>query len=122
MAKWKMKYADSLWLDVEPESGNSIDDIDPTWPGTWSGKYTVKTNLSDVTPIDSGALILFDGLNGRDNIPGKFRMSIDSAPSNTNLIPIGSYKLTIEIFNGLTTFRREVAQDTLTVSQEGIPV
>jgi hypothetical protein len=120
--KWKMKRADSLWLDVVPDSATSIDTVDATWPGTWSGKFTVKNNLTDADAdaILADDLVLFDGANGRPNTPGQFRLTIDSVPTNGTPIPNGTYELTVEIYNGLTGFRKEVAQHQLVVSQEGV--
>jgi len=116
--KWKMKHGDSLWLDIVPI--DTIDNVDPTWPGTWTGLWTAKTALADVVPVASGNLIPFDGTGGRPNIPGKFRLEITSEPTDTTPIPIGDYLLSIEIYNSLTTFRKEIAQDKLIVSQDGV--
>ena len=118
MANYKMIYGDSFWIDVTPKV--SIDTIDSNWPGTWAGRWTVKEALTDETPLEEGALILFDGLDGRELSPGKFRVEIDRIPENSNPLPIGDYILSIEITNELTEFRREVAQDALKVSQDGV--
>jgi hypothetical protein len=117
--KYKMKRGDSLWLDVVPTE--AIDSIDATWPGTWSAKWNVKVALTDETPVAEGDCILFDGLAGRPDTPGKFRAVIDSVPTDATPIPNGNYIITIEVYNGLTTFRKEVAQDKLVVGQEGLP-
>lgn len=118
MATWTMKYGDSLWLDITPVE--SIDSIDSTWPNNWSGTWKVKEKVTDTDAIESGDLILFDGLNGRDNIAGKFRLIIEPTPDDATPIPVGEYKLCIEIYNSNAKFRKEIAHDKLKIIAGGV--
>jgi len=119
MAKqtWEMNAGDSLWLDITPDE--SIDSVNSVWPGTWAGTWTAKETL-DGPAINSGDLILFDGLAGRPNTPGKFRLEIGRKTENATPLPVGTYILSVEITNEDSVFRKEIAQDKLKVKAEGV--
>jgi hypothetical protein len=116
MTTWPHKHGDSFWLDVKC----SIAPVNKVWPGTWFASWTVKTALADLTSVASGTLIPWDGTNGTTNIPGQFRLIIDPISDGGPNIPNGTYFLTVEIRNSDKKFKKEVIQDTLVVSQEGV--
>jgi hypothetical protein len=116
MAKWPNKHGDSFWLDVAVD----ITTVDAVWPGTWTASWTVKTALADLVPVASGTLVPWDGTSGTTNIPGQFRIIIDPISDGGPDIPNGTYFLTVEVRNTGKKFKKEVLQDKLVISQEGV--
>lgn len=108
MATYKVKQADSLWIDIPHETAIVID---PVW-ANWSGKWDIDATLGG-TPLLSGNLALSD-------TPGTFLLRIGPASTaGWSTLPVGTYWLTVEINNVSADYKKEV-QVKLVIQTQGV--
>lgn len=74
----------------------------------WTGSWYIVPELG-APPVSSGSLVNSGEV-----------MQLRIAPASTN-IPVGDYRLVVEIKNGNLLFSKEVKQEKLKIKMQGIP-
>lgn len=101
----------------------SSDDI-PTFDSTWSGRWVIAVELGQA-PLTSGELSKNAAIAATAKtkaIPANSYFIHQLKPGDTDGLPHGRYRLTVEIRQdvaGEVTFRREVMQAVLHITKEG---
>jgi hypothetical protein len=103
--KHEIKQGDSLWLDVTGE----VADIDSVW-ANWSGKWSIVSTIG-------GASLAGDNLI-KTATTGKFRLQVPTLVSAG--LTVGEYYLCVQVENTVADYRKEIAQDRLKVTAQGI--
>lgn len=103
----KKKHGDSIWLDITAKSANLIDSVWANWVGSWA----ISPAIGD-TPVISGTL-------AKDpDVLGKFYLRIGKAQAA--LLSVGTYFLTIQVDNATVDYCQEIAQEKVTIAEQGI--
>ena len=111
MSTHKLIQGDSLWLDITSD----VASIDTAW-GNWRGKWAIVPTVGG-TATQSGDLVK------SGTITGSFRLQLTPAESAT--LALGVHYLIIQVERSPDNFvtidyRKEIAQDKLVVSAQGI--
>lgn len=102
-----VRQADSLWIDYDAPNWSIIDD---TW-GNWTGVYEISATESS-SPLVTGNL-------SKSATSGIFQLRLNSSNSSWTALPVGKYKLMIQISNSSVGYREERI-DSLTIRTQGI--
>jgi len=105
MAKHSLIQGDSFAYDYSLKSG---DDFDDNWSGTWA----IVDKLGD------GRISLATGTLTRSVGLKKFELRV--TPASTNTIPVGDYKLVVQMTNPVINFNSEIVQDNMKITAQGI--
>jgi len=105
MAKHSLIQGDSFAYDYSLKSG---DDFDDNWSGTWA----IVDKLGD------GRIALATGTLTRSVGLKKFELRV--TPASTNTIPVGDYKLVVQMTNPVINFNSEIVQDNMKITAQGI--
>jgi hypothetical protein len=100
----KIIQGDSFSADISRATGG-------VFSNTWSAKWVIARTLG-ATPISSGEITLIETL---DIIP----LRIYSA--DTENIPPGRYVLVVQVSDSATMFQKEVIQQPIVITAQGIP-
>jgi hypothetical protein len=79
----------------------------------WTGVWAIVDKLeSTSTPVASGILLKVDDPH--------LRLALRILPSLTSTIPVGTYKLVVQVTNDTLSFNKEVIQRTCKILPQGI--
>lgn len=111
MSTHKLIKGDSLWLDA---SGD-VASIDTTW-ANWRGKWSIVPTIGGI-PTHTGDLVK------SNTTTGVFRLQV--TPDQSATLALGVHYLIIQIERSPDNFvtidyRKEIAQDKLVVSAQGL--
>jgi|PlaIllAssembly_1097288.scaffolds.fasta_scaffold03461_2 hypothetical protein len=100
---------------AEDFSNVDIPVLDSDWGGDWAivAELYDALTLPNPTPLASGTLTL-----STDNTKLELRI----LPTDTEAIPVGTYKLVVQAKNATLFFCKEIVQRTLKITVQGIPV
>lgn len=96
----------------------SCDEI-PTFDVNWGGSWAIVSSLDDVSD-GNDIVTLASGTLAISGDTTKLEMRI--APADTQIIPVGSYILVVEVVNATIGFSNEIMQDDFDVTEQGISV
>ncbi len=105
MAKHSLVQGDSFAYDYSLKSG---DDFDDNWTGTWA----------IVDQLGAGRSTLASGTLTRSSGLKEFELRV--TPASTNTIPVGDYKLVVQMTNSVINFNNEIVQDDMKITAQGI--
>jgi hypothetical protein len=111
MSTHKLIQGDSLWLDITGD----VASIDTTW-ANWRGKWSIVPAIGGI-PTHTGDLVK------SATVTGSFRLQLSPVESAT--LALGTHYLIIQVERSVDAFvtvdyRKEIAQDKLVVSVQGI--
>lgn len=110
MATHKIIQGDDYAYDY---SLSSYKTLDAGWGGTWAIIRKSEFGTDSITPLATGAITVSSD---------KKRLQVRVLPDDTESIPLGAiYMLIVEATNDSINFRREIAQDSLSITAQGIP-
>lgn len=101
----KLIQGDSLWLDIPGD----ISGIDPTW-ANWSGTWTISTTIGSPALV-TGSLI-------KTTIDGQYRLQV--SPIESASLSVGTYYLCVQVDNATVSYRKEILQEKLVISPQGV--
>lgn len=106
MAQHTVIQGDSYFLDFKTASY-------PTFDVNWTGSWSIVDALGSAgSSVASGSLAI--------SSDSKF-LEMRIAPADTEAIPPGDYYLVVQVENTTLSFRREIVQETLEITDQGIP-
>lgn len=100
----KIVQGDSYWKDF---SSPDVSTFDADWTGSWAIASTIGG-----TALASGSLT-------KSTDTSKFYLRVP--PSATASLPVGSYYLIVQIVNTVLGYKKEIQQEQITITAQGIP-
>lgn len=97
--------ADSYSYNFVPKSGIILDS---NWTGSWA----------IVDKLGVGRTTLASGILGKDTGETLFEMRI--SPADTGAITVGTYYLVVQVTNVTLGFNKEIVQDQMKITEQGI--
>lgn len=100
----KIVQGDSYWKDF---SSPDVSTFDADWTGSWAIVATI------------GGIALASGSLAKSTDNSKFYLRI--LPSDTAGLSVGAYYLVVQIVNTVLGYKKEVQQEQITITAQGIP-